>query len=79
MNKHNFFYTGLIFTPEVFSICKKYGSQGGGGREYWYYFINIYAFVLDNKFCIFKHPNELVHMQIHLTSFTEFTMILNQT
>ena len=53
-------------------------AKGTGGREYWYTFINIYAFVLDN-FCFFEHANELEHVQIHLTSFIEFTMVLNQT
>ena len=49
-----------------------------GGREYRYTFINIFAFVLDN-FCFFEHANELAHVQTHLTSFIEFTMVLNQT
>ena len=51
--------------------------------ESFYYFINIfytfvYAFVLDN-FRFFEPANEKIHSQIHLTSFIEFTMILNQT
>ena len=42
--------------------------------------INIfYAFILDNNFCFFEHANELIHVQIHLTSFIELTVILNQT
>ena len=39
-----------------------------------------YAFVVsDNNFCFFEHAIELIHVQIHLTSFTEFTIILSQT
>ena len=37
------------------------------------------AFVLDDEFCFFEHANEFIHDRIHLPSFTEFTMILNQT
>ena len=44
------------------------------------YFINIfYAFVLDEKFGNFEHANYIIQAQIHLTSFIEFTKILNQT
>ena len=47
--------------------------------QYQIYFLNIfYAFILD-KFCFFEHANEKTFMQIHLTSFMEFTMILNQS
>ena len=47
--------------------------------QYQIYFLNIfYAFILD-KFCFFEHANEKTCMQIHLTSFMEFTMILNQS
>ena len=43
------------------------------------YFNHIYyAFALDNNFCFFQHANELIYVQIHLTSSTEFRMILNQ-
>ena len=43
-------------------------------------FIKIfYAFVLDDMFCLLEHANELIHVQINLTLFAEFTMILNQT
>ena len=43
------------------------------------FFINIfYAFLLNN-FCFFEQANELIHVQIRLTSFIKFTMILNQT
>ena len=38
----------------------------------------LYSYVLDYNICFFEHANELP-VQIHLTSFIEFTMILNQT
>ena len=30
----NFLNTGLIFTPEGFTLCKKIGAKGAGGREF---------------------------------------------
>ena len=41
---------------------------------FWTFF---YALILDNNF--FEHANKWLHMQIHLTSFIEFMMLLNQT
>ena len=37
------------------------------------------SFVLDNNFCFFENVNKSIHVQIHLDSFLEFTMILSQT
>ena len=40
MNIIIFFHTGLLYTPEVFSLFKKVwglgSSRGGGGVEGWY-------------------------------------------
>ena len=34
---------------------------------------------MSDNFFFFEHANELIHMQICLTSFVEFMMVLNQT
>ena len=61
---------------------KRYGDQGGrgggGGGSWIMVFTHINAFVLDNNFCFFEHLNELLYVQICLTSLKELTMILNQ-
>ena len=36
-------------------------AKGAGGPEWWYTFIDIYAFVLHN-FCFFEHANESIHV-----------------
>ena len=36
-----------------------------------------YAFILDNNLCLFEHANELIDMQLPLTLFIVFRMIIN--
>ena len=45
---------------------------------YQIYFINMfYAFILDNNLSLFEHANELIDMQLPLTLFIVFRMIIN--
>ena len=43
------------------------------------FFIIIFDAFMSDNFFFFEHANELIHMQICLTSFVEFMMVLNQT
>ena len=45
------------------------GAKEAGGCEYLYYFINIYASVLDNNFCFFEYANKQINVRANTSDF----------